>query len=428
VNKLLSVSIFEFKRTAANKAFVIVTLLGPILILAFSVLPGLLATRPELMNKEGRVALVGGDAGLREALAKALGPRGLEIVESSSDESARAGVADGSLAGAVVLPSDWQDADSFTYYSPTGTDAMVYETLSSVVGAQATARKLDASGIDPALMARVLAVPSLRVVKAGREGDSDSGKADFMGILLSAMAFVMFIYMTVLLYGQMIGRSVVQEKMSKTVEIMLSSVSVVQEKMSKTVEIMLSSVSPSQLMFGKILGNGAAGILQYGFWTLMVAALSRLLGPRFGISMPEAVSMSNMGWLALFFLLGFFLYSSLYAAAGAAAEDEQHMGQIAMPIILLLVLPLMLISPIIMNPSSPIAMFFSYFPFSAPMVMLVRVVVGSYQPWEPWLAVAILLASIGVLAFLAAKIFRVGILMTGKRPKPAEVLRWLWTK
>ncbi len=410
MNKLLSVSIFEFKRTAANKAFVIVTLLGPILILAFSVLPGLLATRPELMNKEGRVALVGGDAGLREALAKALGPRGLEIVESSSDESARAGVADGSLAGAVVLPSDWQDADSFTYYSPTGTDAMVYETLSSVVGAQATARKLDASGIDPALMARVLAVPSLRVVKAGREGDSDSGKADFMGILLSAMAFVMFIYMTVLLYGQMIGRSVVQEKMSKTVE------------------IMLSSVSPGQLMFGKILGNGAAGILQYGFWTLMVAALSRLLGPRFGISMPEAVSMGNMGWLALYFLLGFFLYSSLYAAAGAAAEDEQHMGQIAMPIILLLVLPLMLISPIIMNPSSPIAMFFSYFPFSAPMVMLVRVVVGSYQPWEPWLAVAILLASIGVLAFLAAKIFRVGILMTGKRPKPAEVLRWLWTK
>jgi len=410
VNKLLSVSIFEFKRTAANRAFVIVTLLGPILILAFSVLPGLLATRPELMNKEGRVALVGGDAGLREALAKALGPRGLEIVESSSDESARAGVADGSLAGAVVLPSDWQDADSFTYYSPTGTDAMVYETLSSVVGAQATARKLDASGIDPALMARVLAVPSLRVVKAGREGDSDSGKADFMGILLSAMAFVMFIYMTVLLYGQMIGRSVVQEKMSKTVE------------------IMLSSVSPGQLMFGKILGNGAAGILQYGFWTLMVAALSRLLGPRFGISMPEAVSMGNMGWLALYFLLGFFLYSSLYAAAGAAAEDEQHMGQIAMPIILLLVLPLMLISPIIMNPSSPIAMFFSYFPFSAPMVMLVRVVVGSYQPWEPWLAVAILLASIGVLAFLAAKIFRVGILMTGKRPKPAEVLRWLWTK
>jgi len=410
VNKLLSVSIFEFKRTAANKAFVIVTLLGPILILAFSVLPGLLATRPELMNKEGRVALVGGDAGLREALAKALGPRGLEIVESSSDESARAGVADGSLAGAVVLPSDWQDADSFTYYSPTGTDAMVYETLSSVVGAQATARKLDASGIDPALMARVLAVPSLRVVKAGREGDSDSGKADFMGILLSAMAFVMFIYMTVLLYGQMIGRSVVQEKMSKTVE------------------IMLSSVSPSQLMFGKILGNGAAGILQYGFWTLMVAALSRLLGPRFGISMPEAVSMSNMGWLALFFLLGFFLYSSLYAAAGAAAEDEQHMGQIAMPIILLLVLPLMLISPIIMNPSSPIAMFFSYFPFSAPMVMLVRVVVGSYKPWEPWLAVVILLVGIGVLAFLAAKIFRVGILMTGKRPKPAEVLRWRWTK
>ncbi len=410
MNKLLSVSIFEFKRTAANRAFVIVTLLGPILILAFSVLPGLLATRPELMNKEGRVALVGGDAGLREALAKALGPRGLEIVESSSDESARAGVADGSLAGAVVLPSDWQDADSFTYYSPTGTDAMVYETLSSVVGAQATARKLDASGIDPALMARVLAVPSLRVVKAGREGDSDSGKADFMGILLSAMAFVMFIYMTVLLYGQMIGRSVVQEKMSKTVE------------------IMLSSVSPGQLMFGKILGNGAAGILQYGFWTLMVAALSRLLGPRFGISMPEAVSMSNMGWLALFFLLGFFLYSSLYAAAGAAAEDEQHMGQIAMPIILLLVLPLMLISPIIMNPSSPIAMFFSYFPFSAPMVMLVRVVVGSYKPWEPWLAVVILLVGIGVLAFLAAKIFRVGILMTGKRPKPAEVLRWLWTK
>ncbi|MFZ3110174.1 MAG: ABC transporter permease, partial [Rectinemataceae bacterium] len=192
----------------------------------------------------------------------------------------------------------------------------------------------------------------------------------------------MMIYMTVLLYGQMIGRSVVTEKTSKTVE------------------IMLSSVTSRDLMFGKILGLGLAGLLQYAIWVAMSLLLTLVVGPVFNMSMPVGLTMENMGWLVLFFVLAFFLYSSAYAAMGAASEDEQHLGQMAWPLLIFLMVPLVMISTLVSDP--PV--------------------------WQLVLCLAILSASVVGMAFLAAKIFCVGILMTGKRAALKEVLRWVTVK
>ena len=135
------------------------------------------------------------------------------------------------------------------------------------------------------------------------------------------MIFSLMIYMSVLLYGQMIGRSVVMEKSSKVVD------------------VLLSSVKPSELMMGKIFGVGLAGILQYGIWILMALAAAFVAQLALGFELPEQLALKNFIYLGVYFILGYVLYGALFAAAGSASEDEQHLGQLSLPIILFLVVP-----------------------------------------------------------------------------------------
>jgi ABC-2 type transport system permease protein len=137
------------------------------------------------------------------------------------------------------------------------------------------------------------------------------------------------------------------------------------------------------------------------------------------------ISTDNLVWLVVFFILAFFLYASAYAALGAASEDEQHLGQMAWPLIMFLMVPLVMISALVTNPDSTLVVVLSLFPLTSPLVMFVRVLVSSPPVWQLVLCIALLVAAVAGTAILAAKIFRVGILMTGKRPTLKEVLRWV---
>jgi ABC-2 type transport system permease protein len=222
---------------------------------------------------------------------------------------------------------------------------------------------------------------------------------------MTGLTFAMLLYMTVLLYGQVIGRSVLTEKTSKTVE------------------IMLSSVRPMDLLFGKILGKALASLLQYGIWVTVSAAVLKLIGPRFGLSIGFGLTMSTLAYLVLFFILAYFLYCSLYAALGAASEDEQHLGQLAWPMVIFLVIPIVMISPIITTPQAPVIIGLSLFPLTAPIVMFLRILVGAARPWEILVSIGLIIAATAGVIWLSARIFQVGILMTGKRFKFREVLR-----
>jgi ABC-2 type transport system permease protein len=155
----------------------------------------------------------------------------------------------------------------------------------------------------------------------------------------------------------------------------------------------------------------------------MSALLMTLLGPKLGVKLDLSLSLATLAYLVLFFLLAFFLYCSLYAGLGAASEDEQHLSQLAWPVIIFLVIPVVMISPIISTPNSPLVVVLSLFPLTAPIVMLLRISVGAAQAWEILVSVGLLLVTIAGVIWLSAKIFRVGILMQGKRFKLAEVLR-----
>jgi len=222
---------------------------------------------------------------------------------------------------------------------------------------------------------------------------------------MTGLIFAMLLYMTVLLYGQAIGRSVLSEKTNKTVE------------------IMLSSVRPMDLLFGKILGKALASLLQYGIWVSVSLAMMKLIGPRLGVPVGVELSISTFAYLVLFFILAFFLYCSIYAALGAASEDEQHLGQLAWPVVIFLMIPIVMISQVITAPRSSMVVGLSFFPLTAPIIMFLRILMGAVQPWEILLSIALIIIATAAVIWLSSKIFRVGILMTGKRLKFREILR-----
>ncbi len=409
MNKLFKVARREFLATAANKAFVIITLLGPILILAVSVLPSLAATGG--VSSGGAVAVVGGDS-FKNTLASALGGD-VSVVAAESEDAAKSGVLEGRYSAALVLPPGWENAERLSFYSKTGTEIVLYSKVASVIDAASREARASVSGVAPEVLQKILKGPSLDLKKLSAdkpESASSSGANDYLGILLTVLGFVMLMYMTVLLYGQLIGRSVIQEKTLKTVE------------------IMLSSVSPRHLLWGKILGPGAAGLIQYAFWIAMALGVTSILGPSLDIKLPDTLSAVNLLWLVVFFVPAYFLYAALYAALGAGAEDEQHLGQLAWPVIIFLIIPMVMINTFVMTPNSSISVFFSYFPLTSPIVMLIRVLVAPPAAWEIALSYVVLLASVVGAGMLAAKIFRVGILMTGKRRKLGEIIKWVTIK
>ncbi len=408
MSKLKHVVRHEFRLTAANKAYVILTILGPFLIFAVTVLPSLLTQEPGAFAAGKPIAVYQAPEALRGALSASFATMDIKV-ESVDDEAvAKQSVLSGDWVGLLSVEAGWPDSGKAVWYSKSGSEVALYGTAQAALEAAAREIKIVESGIDPALVAKVLQSPSFEVVKleAGG-GETKAGADSFFSVLMTALVFVMIIYMTVLLYGQMIGRSVVTEKTSKTVE------------------IMLSSVTSRELMFGKILGLGLAGILQYAIWIGMVFVLRTVVGPVFNMTIPSGLSMVNVLWLVVFFILAFFLYSSAYAAMGAASEDEQHLGQMAWPLLIFLMVPFVMIGTLTSNPDSRISVILSIFPMTSPIVMLIRILVSEPPVWQIALCLGLLVAAVAGMALLAAKIFRVGILMTGKRPRLKEVIKWV---
>jgi len=408
MHKLWVMIKYNFRRTAARKSFIVLTILGPIIIIAMAVLPGLLAQRSFGSVKDARVAVYGDGGGLADTLVTA-SPNFLTIYRTDDFESAREECFDGTLDGVLVLPDNAMDAEVLSFYTRGGSNIVMTETVRNTIGHILTGLRAAEAGIDQSQVAKLTAVPSFDIVQLNRDGGDKAGQ-DFNDFIYTAIAFIMLLYMTTLLYSQMIGRSVVTEKTSKTVE------------------VMLSSVRPSTLMIGKIAGMGIAGIVQYSVWIAVSLLLMKVVGPALKIELPSLLSADMLGYLILFFLLAFFLYSGLYAVCGALAEDEQSYGQLQIPFIIPLVVPMVMISYLVMNPEAPVTVFLSFFPLTAPMTMFVRIIVSPPGMLHIIICVAIMLVTITAVAIGSGKIFRLAILRTGKSLKLKDGLKLLFQK
>ena len=394
MNKLKVLVKYNFRRTASKKSFIILTIIGPVLIIAMAILPGLLAQRSMSTGTDVSIAVYGSGGGLAERLSQSAS--GFLTVSITDDfEEARESCIEGEIDGVLVLPDDAADAGVLSFYTASGGNIVMTETVRNTVGGILTGIRAAEAGISPDQIRKLTAVPALDIVQISRDGGDKAGQS-FNDYIYTAIAFIMLLYMTTLLYSQMIGRSVVTEKTSKTVE------------------VMLSSVRPTTLMVGKVAGMGLAGLTQYAVWIAVSLLLLKVVGPALELELPPLLSVDILGYLILFFLLAFFLYSGLYAVCGALAEDEQSYGQLQIPFIIPLVVPMVMISYLVMNPDAPVSVFMSFFPLTSPMTMFVRVIVSNPGTLQIILSVVIMLLTITAVAFGSGKIFRIAILRTGK--------------
>ena len=282
--------------------------------------------------------------------------------------------------------------------------------LQRPVGEALTVVRLQRAGVDPRLVARASIPLRLETCKISRGttcGESAAQSfslAYFMGIIL---------YTAILLYG---------------INVMTS---VLEEKTTRIVEVLVSSLRPFQLLLGKVLGVGAVSIFQFLIWgvagRLLLARRAPLAAGEAAdelFQMPHVTGATFAVFMA-YFLGGFFLYSAMFAAVGAMSSTEQEARQAQQPVAWMLVLSFISMFAMLNDPGSTLAVTLSLIPFSSPVAMPVRWAAGNLPASELALSLAILVAGIVAVTWIAALIYRVGILMTGKRPNLKELVRWV---
>jgi ABC-2 type transport system permease protein len=210
-------------------------------------------------------------------------------------------------------------------------------------------------------------------------------------------------YMVVLLYGMNVARSIIEEKTSRVFE------------------VLLATIKPDTLLAGKILGVGAVGLTQVAVWMTAVVLFAARMGAVSGIH----ISAIQVIFFIIYFVLGYVLYSAVAAGLGAMTNSEQELQQLNMFLMIPLFFCMLMLPVLITNPSSTLARIVSQIPFCAPLLMNFRISLAMPQPWEIALSIGLIVITIAAVLWVSARIYRVGILMYGKKPNLPEIVRWL---
>ena len=318
-------------------------------------------------------------------------------------------VRDGSLDAYLEIPKGILDGEESTLHTRSGGDYDLARSINRALSSAVVARRLGNLGVRLEDSEKVLSgvkIASMQVTKSGESRDDGQS-------LLFQLSIVMVLYITLLVYGVMTMRSVLEEKTTRVIE------------------ILASSIKPLHLLTGKILGVAAVGATQYLIW-MTTAALVSAYGSAVGAAVRPGMSIRNLHipaayliYPVIFFLAGYFLYASIYAAVGSMVSSEEELQQVQMPVTIAIV-GCFVLYPIIQHaPNSPLAVALTLFPLSSPILMVYRITVQTPPFWQIALSLFICgVTTLGVI-WIAARIYRVGILMYGKRPSLVELLRWL---
>jgi ABC-2 type transport system permease protein len=404
----------EFKHIVSKKSYIIMTILGPFIIAGIFFLQYVSARgfeQENIMDKERTIKITGVSNELYNSLESTLQYMNITLINSNKSlEELKPQVQDEEIDGVLSFPNIKSDKDllsnfSIEYYS-LESSMFIQQILNNAIGEVIVRERLIAKNLDAMEIQALTKRPDItykRLSKEGIEKEEDVGRTIF-----TLIGFIMILYMTIIFYGQSIGKTVNKEKTSKTVE------------------IILSSVKPIELMIGKILGIGIAGVLQYSIWILMALFVTNFIFPIFDINLASFdIKIIHLIYLVIFFILAFLLYASEFAAVGASATEDSNLNQLAFPVMLPLILCMVFINLIITQPNSSLIVFFSYFPLTSPIIMLGRILMVNVPIWEILVCWVILLISVIGMAILASKVFRIGILMTGKKVNIKEIIKWL---
>jgi ABC-2 type transport system permease protein len=416
----------EYLERVRTRTFLVLTLLAPAIMTALMILPAKLATMGqkaeyvvivtstqqfgEVVRQQLMSELTSSDEDEAEEPGSKQKPEDQYtiVIDTTATESERASLRDKidthTIDGFIWLTDDAIATHKVTWTGREVAGSRERAWLGDAVNRIVQQQELSKRGLSSSQADELLTpvkVESVRIDR-GRETKS-SGSSRFLEITI----MVMLIYVAVLLYGISVMRSVLEEKTSRIME------------------VLLSSASPTELMTGKILGVGAVGLTQIIVWTVMggVIALPSLAAqPNFGDLQLSPLMMVSF---VLYFLLGYLLYSTMYATIGAITTTEQEGQQLQFLIVMPLVLSVFMLMPVIRTPDSATVVWLSMVPFFAPIVMYARIVIQTPPLWQIGLSLLLMVATIAGLVVLCARIYRVGVLIYGKRANLPEIMKWL---
>jgi ABC-2 type transport system permease protein len=407
----------EFLERVRTGWFLAVTLLGPLVMVGLIVVPAVLTARS---GSDGvRVAIVDDpEPGLvAETLQLALAGYGwaTEVAPPDTTEAALlARIRDDSLDGFVTLPPGIGEATGAPvlvgYQGDNATSQLVGVLLQRAAQQAVLTARLASRGLTAEETAQLIA--PVEVLPRHTTGAAAGASGTAMFAVGYVVMFVL--YMAIVLYAVNVMRSVVVEKTNRVVE------------------LMVAAAKPRALMLGKILGVGAVGLVQVAAWAAMGVATLRYRGALLGLFGVEAggwnvppIGGDAVAVILAYFLLGYFFYAALYAAIGAMVSTDQEAQQAQTPVVFLLIVPMMCVQLVAGDPRGDAAQLLTALPFSSPILMPMRYLLDGASAAEVALSLAVLAASTAAVAWLAGRIYRVGILMYGKRPSLRELARWV---
>jgi ABC-2 type transport system permease protein len=409
--KFLDVAKWEFVEKVKSKAFLISLVLLPIIMVVFGFLPGLLASKPD--TKPIAIGMIDETGKILGPLSERLdekyklpdgGPnyvlRNLKEDESFDEMKAKATklIASKQIDGYFYIPASVYDSGKVEFRAENVGNIRISERFSRTMEEVIVEQRLVSRGFDPTQIKRLMADINVKSIKVSEQGEEK--ESGFLETFFSAYIMIMMLMFLVLTSGQLLIRSVVEEKSNRVIE------------------VLLSSCSAQDLMTGKILGLSALGILQMLLWGAIGLGIAMKTGT-------DIFSLQTVLLSGVYVILGYLLFSAIFVAAGSPVTTEQEAQQITSYVSLILVFPIVLAVPAMQNPDSMLIRVLSFIPLLTPAFMVLRIPIEMPATWEILSTIGILIVSSAVMMWAAGKIFRTAILVYGKRPSIPELIRWI---
>lgn len=415
----------EYLERVRTRAFIIMTFLIPALMLGVTILPSYLMSRTGGGKK--RITVVASDQRTADIIREELTKPFEEQTKQDDDQSRGNGANQNQMLNAIVNAdldtSEREKAALVEKVQQEQIDGVIFATKDALAARNIryVTNNVSSFFTNDAIRASINRAVRRDLLKSKGLGDqaidealqpvaldtrSPTGAGNPVAMFFTAFSLVMILYMTIFLYGLSVMRSIIEEKTSRIMEVMLS---VAQAK---------------EMMAGKILGVGAVALTQVLIWAAVGGLTSGAALASTGL-LKGVLSIKLLAWFAVYALLGFALYSTLFAAVGAMVNSEQEAQQLQFLVAMPIILSLVFMPNIIQAPGSNVAVGASIFPFTAPLIMILRVAVQPPHLWEMGLSIALIIATIYGLVLLCGRIYRIGILMYGKKPTLPEIMKWI---
>jgi len=417
MKKVLLIIQREYVTRVRKKAFIIMIFVVPLLLLGTTTIVGMLAKNTQELSSQQVINVIDESKAFTGKFHDAKNIKFEASKKSFND--AKADLKDNEDLSILFIPADYAKQDAVQILSKKKPSFTLTNEVENQMNAIAATKIMAEHSIDPEILKTINSTKvSVTAKEVTKTGTKDANVGASMGV---GIACAIIIYMSLFIYGAQVMRGVIEEKTSRIIE------------------VIISSVKPFQLMLGKIIGVGLVGLTQFGAWIILSIISTKIAGQSF--SGPGTGMVGFLGVLAtipfgyilgcflFYFISGYLLYSALFAAVGSAVDSETETQQFMFPITLPLLFTYILsVSVLFRAPDSTLAVWLSMIPFTAPIAMMVRVPFGGVPDWQLALSMVLMVAGFLFTTYVAARIYRVGVLMYGKKASFKELAKWFFYK